>query len=279
MNLLSSLGLSAEQRALRRDSIGGSDANVVMSGDEKKLLRLWKEKRGEAEPEDLSDVLAVQMGSFTEPFNVAWFEKNTGRQVIRPSGLAGDGIYSGPEPFMRCTVDGIVAEAGDLPEALFEAKHCGTRNTDAEIFARYVPQLTHNALCVGTRTAFLSCFKGNGDWVMFEYDLDDAYAARLIAAEEAFWQCVQTGEPPCAVPSEPTPKPVGVVEYDMTGSNAWASFSGEYLETKLAADRHEEARKEPKALVPADASKCFGHGIIVKRDKRGALRFAEQGEE
>jgi hypothetical protein len=36
------------------------------------------------------------------------------------------------------------------------------------------------------------------------------------------------------------------------------------------------AKKELKALVPADASKCFGHGIIIKRDKRGALRFAER---
>jgi len=65
----------------------------------------------------------------------------------------------------------------------------------------------------------------------------------------------------------------------MTGSNAWANFAGEYLETKLAADRHETARKELKELVPDDASKCSGHGIIIKRDKRGALRFTEQGEE
>lgn len=279
--LLSTLGLSAEQIKLRRDALGGSDANAIMAGDEKRLLRLWREKRGEVEGEDLSDILAVQMGSFTEPFNAAWFEKNTGRRVVRPSEMAGNGVYNGPHPFMRCTVDGIVAEAGDLCEALFEAKHCGTRNTDAELFSRYVPQLTHNCLCVGTRTAFMSVFKGNGDWVMFEYEMDDAYAARLIAAEEAFWRCVQTGEPPCAVPAEPTPKPVGVVEYDMEvlGNNAWANFAGEYLETKLAADRHDTAKKEIKALVPEDASKCFGCGVEVRRDKRGALRFYDKGEE
>jgi hypothetical protein len=92
---------------------------------------------------------------------------------------------------------------------------------------------------------------------------------------------VRTGTPPCPVEAEPTPKPVGVVEYDMQalGNNAWANFAGEYLETRLAADRHESAKKELKALVPEDASKCFGHGIIIKRDKRGALRFSDQGEE
>lgn len=273
--LLSTLGLSSDQLELRKGALGGSDANIVMSGDEKKLLRLWREKRGEAEPEDLSDILAVQMGSFTEPLNVAWFEKNTGL-AVECADLPDCG--KGPA-FMRCTLDGWIYKR-DV-EAVFEAKHCGTRSTDAEIFARYVPQLTHNCICTGARAAFLSAFKGNGDWVMFEYQLDDAYAERLVAAEQAFWECVRTGEPPCPVPAEPTPKPVGVVEYDMEGlgNNAWASLAGEYLETKLAADRHEGAKKELKALVPADASKCFGHGIEVRRDKRGALRFYDKGDE
>lgn len=271
---LATLGLSAEAVILRRDAIGGSDANTIMSGDEKRLLRLWKEKRGESVPEDLSDNLAVQMGSFTEPLNIAWFEKNTGRCVVTPDALVGKGIFKGIEPFMRCTVDGIVAGIDDMPDALFEAKHCGFRSTDAEIFARYVPQLTHNLLCVRMFTAFLSCFKGNGDWVVFEYALDPEYVTRLIEAETAFWACVKSGMPPCPVPAEPTPKPVGVVEYDMAGNNAWAVHCGTYLETKLAADRHADAKDELKELVPADASKCFGGGIIIKRDKRGALRFS-----
>jgi predicted phage-related endonuclease len=38
----------------RRSFIGGSDARVIMGGDESALKRLWREKRGEVEPEDLS---------------------------------------------------------------------------------------------------------------------------------------------------------------------------------------------------------------------------------
>ena len=37
---------------------------VVMGGDEAALLRLWREKRGEAEPENLSDNLIVQLGLY-----------------------------------------------------------------------------------------------------------------------------------------------------------------------------------------------------------------------
>ena len=40
-----------------------------MGGDEAALLRLWREKRGEAEPEDLSSNLVFQLGAATEELN------------------------------------------------------------------------------------------------------------------------------------------------------------------------------------------------------------------
>jgi hypothetical protein len=46
--------------------IGGSDAPVIMGADEAALLRLWREKRGEVEPDDLSGNLVVQLGVATE---------------------------------------------------------------------------------------------------------------------------------------------------------------------------------------------------------------------
>ena len=38
----------------RRTYVGGSDARIIMGQDEARLLRLWREKRGEVQPEDLS---------------------------------------------------------------------------------------------------------------------------------------------------------------------------------------------------------------------------------
>ena len=46
----------------RRYFIGGSDARIIMGDDEAALTRLWREKRGEIEPEDLSGNLIVQLG-------------------------------------------------------------------------------------------------------------------------------------------------------------------------------------------------------------------------
>jgi len=64
----------------RRWFIGGSDARVIMGDDEAALLRLWREKRGEVEPEDLSRNLIVQLGLATESLNRRWFEANTGHR-------------------------------------------------------------------------------------------------------------------------------------------------------------------------------------------------------
>ncbi len=50
----------------RRYFIGGSDARIIMGNDEAALIRLWQEKRGEIEPEDLSGNLIVQLGLATE---------------------------------------------------------------------------------------------------------------------------------------------------------------------------------------------------------------------
>ena len=71
------------KRLNRRGFIGGSDARVIMGSDEAALLRLWREKRGEAEPEDLSDNLIVQLGLVTEPLNRHWFERNTGHVITQ----------------------------------------------------------------------------------------------------------------------------------------------------------------------------------------------------
>ena len=57
----------------RRRFIGGSDARIIMGNDEAALLRLWREKRGEAEPEDLAGNLVVQLGVATEALNRLWY--------------------------------------------------------------------------------------------------------------------------------------------------------------------------------------------------------------
>src|SRR6516165_10017623 len=98
----------------RQGFIGGSDARVIMGTDEAALLRLWQEKRGEIEPEDLSGNLIVQLGVATEPLNRHWYERNAGQTVDCIQHRLMHPVLR----WMGATLDGIVAGSG----AVFEAK-------------------------------------------------------------------------------------------------------------------------------------------------------------
>ena len=98
----------------RKHFIGGSDARFIMGDDEAALLRLWREKRGEAAPEDLSTNLLVQLGTVTEELNRRWYEANTGDVVIDVQRH----IRHPTLHWMGATLDGRVESNG----AIFEAK-------------------------------------------------------------------------------------------------------------------------------------------------------------
>src|SRR6204780_3976758 len=92
----------------RRSFIGGSDARIIMGSDERALLRLWREKRGEAEPEDLSGNLIVQLGSVTEDLNRRWYELNTGRAIKDVQRRVKHPVIK----WMAATLDGVVDATG-----------------------------------------------------------------------------------------------------------------------------------------------------------------------
>ena len=50
-----------------------------MGSDEAALVQLWREKRGEVGPEDISGNLIVQLEAVTEELNRRWYEANTGQ--------------------------------------------------------------------------------------------------------------------------------------------------------------------------------------------------------
>src|SRR5215471_20573615 len=81
--------------------IGGSDARTIMGADETALVHLWREKRGEVAPEDLSGNLTVQLGKVTEDLNRSWYERNTGRTVGDVQRL----VKHSAIPWMAATLD------------------------------------------------------------------------------------------------------------------------------------------------------------------------------
>jgi len=183
----------------RRYFIGGSDARTIMGDDEAALIRLWQEKRGEIEPEDLSGNLVVQLGLATENLNRRWYHANTGqvltdvqRQIRHPA-----------LRWMAATLDGRVEATGAVFEAKFMLPWAFSEEAAAE---KYMPQLQHNMWVIAARSAVLSVITGGGKWVEITTHADPLYQHLIVTAERKFWRCVENGEPPRLFAVEP-PKP------------------------------------------------------------------------
>ena len=251
----------------RRNFIGGSDARTIMGNDEPALIRLWREKRGEIEPEDLSGNLVVQLGVATENLNRQWFERNTGRSVRDVQKRIQHPVLR----WMGATLDGMVEAAG----AVFEAKFMLPWSFSEEGAAqKYMPQLQHNMWVTNSITSVLSVITGGGKWVEIVVPADSLYQHLLFTAEKKFWRCVESGEPPRLFGIEAPPPRIDAVRVvDMSSSNSWAQFATQFRETREAALRHETAKAELKALMPEDAREAAGHGVRARRSKTGAVTF------
>ena len=249
----------------RRSFIGGSDAQIILGTDQAALLQLWREKRGEAEPRDLSKHLIVQLGKATEDLNWHWFETNSGHQVVDVQ----KHVRHPALRWMGATLDGRVDATGAVFEAKFMLPWSFSEEAAVE---KYAPQLQHNVSVVAGRTAVLSVITGGGKWVGIEVPADPLYQYLIVTAERKFWRCVESGEPPTLFGVDP-PKPrvEAVRVVDMSSSNAWSEFAAVFLRTRSAHLEHEAAKAELKSLVPADAQQAFGHGIKAKRSKSGAI--------
>jgi predicted phage-related endonuclease len=256
-----------ESRVVRRYFIGGSDARVIVGDDEAALVRLWREKRGEIEPRDLSGNLIVQLGIVTEDLNRRWFEANTGQVITDVQRL----MRHPNLHWMAATLDGRVEATG----AVFESKFMLPWYFSEEAaVAKYMPQLQHNMWVVAARGAVLSVITGGGKWVEIKTHADPLYQHLVITAEKKFWRCVESGERPRLFGVEPPrPRIEAVRVVDMSSSNAWAEFASVFARTREAHQEHEGAKTELKSLMPADAKEATGHGIKAKRSKSGAVSF------
>jgi predicted phage-related endonuclease len=251
----------------RRCFIGGSDARIIMGTDEAALLRLWREKRGEGEPEDLSGNLIVQLGVVTEHLNRLWYERNTGHSIKDVQRRVKHPVIK----WMAATLDGTVEATGAVFEAKFMLPWSFSEEGAAE---KYMPQLQHNMWVTNAKEGVLSIITGGGKWVEITIAADCLYQHLLLTAEKKFWRCVESGEPPRLFGAEPPrPRIEAVRVVDMNSSNAWAEFAAVFRQTRPAFLQHENAKAELKGLMPEDAKEAAGHGLRAKRSKSGAISF------
>lgn len=263
--------LSPDQIRQRDGKLTASRVACLMTGDEEKIMNLWRELVGDPAfvEEDLSDVWAVQLGSFTEPFNLDWYERRTGRTLARRGEVV---VYPELE-WAACTLDAW----DDMLVAPIECKHVGGFEPIAKVLERYAPQAHWQMICTDATQCIFSIIEGAREPVIEIVQYDEAYGLELIERAEQFMECVWNLTPPIAL--VPVAAPVAAVKtYDMTGNNQWASEAITWLTTRQPAKDFAACEKAIKSIVPADAAKCTGHGISISRNKAGSLSIREMKE-
>ena len=168
----------------------------IMGNDEKSLLRLWREKRGEAEPEDLSGNLIVQLGLITEDLNRLWYEHNTGQTVTNVQQRVQHPVLR----WMGATLDGIVEGTGAVFEAKFMLPWSFSEEAAAE---KHMAQLQHNMWVTNAKAGSALDHHRRRQMGRDRHPGRSALPAPSVTAEKKFWRCVESGEPPRLFGVEP----------------------------------------------------------------------------
>ena len=198
----SNMEIKQEIKFDRRTGIGGSDATRLYEGD---WYQLWSEKVGETPPVDLSDVLPVQMGVHTEPFNISWYEKQTGNAVTRQQEFLTHPKYD----YMYAHIDGVVEGDIGFEHGILECKHTNAFSNPQKCLDKYIAQIQHYLMVSGFKKAYMSVFFGNMKYEIIEVEANEKFQTKLTAAEVLFWYYVKNKKTPPDTISWETFKAVG----------------------------------------------------------------------
>ena len=149
---------------------------------------MWREKRGEVEPEDLSGNLIVQLGLATEALNRHWYERNTGQTIECIQHRLMHPVLR----WMGATLDGMVTGSATVFEAKFMLPWSFSEEVAAE---KHMAQLQHNMWVTNARGAVLSIITGGGKWVEIKVSADSLYQHLLLTAEKNFGAALRMASP------------------------------------------------------------------------------------
>jgi len=287
------LGLSKYAIEQRRGYVMAGDAKAIMEGE---WNHLWRVKRGLAQEEDIGDKLLVNMGSYTEPFNLAYYEEQTGceleyytdnshcilswhalhgRNPAKDNFLHHDEFVASKKyPHMAAHLDarGPIRKFNKIGPV--DAKHVGQFRYD-ELTERYTWAMTHQAIVTGDDCWALSVFVGNGRYEIIEQEVDIFAREELIEKEMEFWGWVERNEEPMdatpQAPPKPQPRlrsldasatPVGSEDWQkLVARNNWLpdlyNEVAVFAETEGAHKAYSAARTAINKLLPDDVGSIF----------------------
>ena len=249
----------------RKGFIGGSDCVKIMKGE---WLELWQIKTGRTNGPDLSDVLPVQLGVWTENFNLNWFERQHKCVLRNHQYELGANIQGIPA---KGTVDAM------FNGMIVEAKHTNAFTNMDEQLAQYMPQIQLYINLANADGAYLSVIFGNSKWESAYVSRNDEYFNSMWAVVSDFWGYVVRDEEPIDINTpilsiESVPIDNMVVR-DATKENEFVDAAHTYVENQAAARAFEGAKNDLKNMVSDNEREVYCDQLTIKRAKNGSLRI------
>jgi putative phage-type endonuclease len=188
--------LSTAQHEHRATGLGGSDAGAALGLNPYKTpVKLYLEKIGEIEPDDLSDNDAVHFGTVLEDTVAAEYERRTGNKVRRDN----RSLRHAEHNWMLGHIDRKLVGQPALLECktagAWMASDWGPSGSD-DVPDAYLVQCLHYLIVTGYKRADLAVLIGGQTFRHYTIGFDRDLADVVIEREREFWQCVETRTPP-----------------------------------------------------------------------------------
>lgn len=250
----------------RMGFIGGSDCYRIMNGE---WHDLWLEKTGRVEPDDLSDIFAVRLGTYTEEFHIRELEEELNVKITRQFQHERE-IEHVP---CRATLDGMYGAIG------VECKHTNERQNMNKQLERYMPQLQFYMMVTGIWRMVFSCIFGNRSREHIIVEADGHYQNDMLQEIIKFWSYVKDDMEPdrgildIVMPSMDAVPINSMIAIDASANNQFMADAEIFAITKDKAAAHEKAKKRLKEMMPSNCREMYCTDFAMRRAANGSIRM------
>lgn len=195
-----------EWLATRNQGIGASEIGALIGMDRRSSpLKVFLEKTGTLEPDDLSAIEAIKWGHRLEYVIAEAFQEETGRPVLRGRERRYSVLQSRQHPWALASLDFWTGEGGELWP--LEIKNVNAFLAEDWLDGTpdyYLAQLQQQMLVTGSKRGTSACLLGGNRLLWCDVDRDEVLIRKITYHGELFWQRVQQREPPEPDGSEAT---------------------------------------------------------------------------
>ena len=252
----------------RKGFIGGSDCVKIMNGD---WLELWQIKTGRVDPDDLSRNIAVQLGSWTEDFNLEWFEHEH------------DCVLSDQQREYELEIGAVPAKGiidAKWGSFIVEAKHTNPYKSMDDVIEYYMPQIQLYCYLAKADGAYFSVIFGNSKWESAHVSFSHKYFDSMWAVVSDFWGYVIRDEEPIGIQTPDISidkiEVDNMVKRDASRDNQFIDAAITYINGYEHNRVFENAKKDLKQMVGSNEREVYCDHLTIKRDKRGSLRITRR---